>query len=328
MKKAVPLISVIVPVYKVEKYLDDCVQSILRQTYDNLEIILVDDGSPDQCPRMCDNYAAEDVRVIVIHKQNGGLSSARNAGMAVATGEYIAFIDSDDWIAENMCERLISAFSAAENIGIVSDMFHRVLANGEYEVLRHDWVITKPRLLNAEELSYSLANESISHTVWNKLFKKSCIGDLKFWEGCINEDWPFMFELSLRMQADGYTFYEIPDCLNYYREREGNITGNGLKLSQAIAENYWECINKYPQVGERIIFSLRKRFVFSIVHHAFYKGVNKEQDNMIKKNFNRLSFAEYMEVASARQKLAYMALKYIPFLWKFEIIRKYCNYII
>ena len=90
------LISVIVPVYKVEAYLDACVQSILDQSYPDLEIILVDDGSPDHCPQMCEAWAAQDARIRVIHKTNGGLSSARNAGLELCTGEYIAFVDSDD----------------------------------------------------------------------------------------------------------------------------------------------------------------------------------------------------------------------------------------
>ena len=103
-----PMISVIVPIYNVEKYLARCVDSIVNQTYKNLEIILVDDGSPDRCPQMCDDYAEKDSRIKVIHKKNGGLSDARNAGMAVATGEYISFIDSDDWIETSMFELLLN----------------------------------------------------------------------------------------------------------------------------------------------------------------------------------------------------------------------------
>jgi len=100
------LISVIVPVYKVEKYLCKCIDSIINQTYENLEIILVDDGSPDDCPRICDEYAKKDKRIKVIHKENGGVSSARNRGIEVATGDYIAFVDSDDWIESDMYECL------------------------------------------------------------------------------------------------------------------------------------------------------------------------------------------------------------------------------
>ena len=97
-----PKISVIVPVYKVEKFLDRCVESIVGQTYENLEIILVDDGSPDNCPSMCDKWAEKDSRIKVIHKENGGVSSARNAALYAATGDFIGFVDSDDWIEPDM----------------------------------------------------------------------------------------------------------------------------------------------------------------------------------------------------------------------------------
>lgn len=102
------LISIIVPVYKVEKYLDKCVESIVEQTYKNLEIILVDDGSPDNCSAMCDEWAQKDSRIKVIHKENGGLSSARNAGLDACTGDYIGFVDSDDWIEPDMYEYLLN----------------------------------------------------------------------------------------------------------------------------------------------------------------------------------------------------------------------------
>ena len=100
-------VSVIVPIYKVEPYLRRAVDSILHQTYHNLEIILVDDGSPDQCGKICDDYAKEDNRISVIHKENGGLSDARNAGLDAAGGEYIVFVDSDDFIAEDYIETLM-----------------------------------------------------------------------------------------------------------------------------------------------------------------------------------------------------------------------------
>ena len=105
------LISVVVPIYNVEKYLQKCIDSILAQTYRHLEIILVDDGSPDNCGAICDNYAQEDGRVLVIHKKNGGLSSARNAGLEIAKGELIVFIDSDDWIDANYIEKLYDDIS-------------------------------------------------------------------------------------------------------------------------------------------------------------------------------------------------------------------------
>ena len=104
----IPSISIIIPIYKVEKYLKRCVDSVLAQTFTDLEIILVDDGSPDNCPQMCDMFAEKDSRIKVIHKENGGLASARNAGMRIATGKYISFVDSDDWLKLNMIENVVA----------------------------------------------------------------------------------------------------------------------------------------------------------------------------------------------------------------------------
>ena len=98
------LISIVIPVYKVELYLEKCIESIINQTYKNLEIIIVDDGSPDNCPQICDEYSKKDKRIKVIHKENGGLSDARNAGIDIATGKYIAFVDSDDYVSDDYVE--------------------------------------------------------------------------------------------------------------------------------------------------------------------------------------------------------------------------------
>lgn len=120
-----PLISVIVPVYNVEKYLDKCVDSIVNQTYKNLEIILVDDGSPDNCPKMCDNWAKKDKRIKVIHKENGGVSSARNVGIDNAKGEYIGFVDSDDWTEKKYIQKLYEVL-IQENADIALCGYNRV----------------------------------------------------------------------------------------------------------------------------------------------------------------------------------------------------------
>ena len=101
------LISVIVPIYRVEPYLDRCIRSLVDQTYYNLEIILIDDGSPDKCPEICDEWEKKDHRIKVIHKENGGLSDARNAGMQIMTGDYVSYIDSDDWVSGNMYEKML-----------------------------------------------------------------------------------------------------------------------------------------------------------------------------------------------------------------------------
>ena len=125
-------ISIIVPVYKVEKELDRCVQSLLKQTYKNLEIILVDDGSPDRCPLLCDEYAQKDNRVRVIHKKNGGLSDARNVGLKSATGEYVLYIDSDDYIDLDSCERFMKAIEQQDvDIVVGSAVMEKLDGNSE-----------------------------------------------------------------------------------------------------------------------------------------------------------------------------------------------------
>lgn len=124
------LISIIIPVFNVEKYLNRCVESIVKQTYKNLEIILVDDGSPDNSPKLCDEWARKDSRIKVIHKENGGVSSARNVGIQNALGDYIAFVDSDDWIDEAMCEKVVE-HAIKTNADMVFFKFRRVYENGK-----------------------------------------------------------------------------------------------------------------------------------------------------------------------------------------------------
>lgn len=181
------LISIIVPVYKVEQYLDRCVQSLINQTKKDIEIILVDDGSPDNCPEMCDHYAQIDKRIHVVHKENGGLSDARNAGLSVSCGEYVLFIDSDDWIEEDTCERFESFASSQADIYIgalkntdgtryspISDAKVGEIYRGEeYYVRFHNSIIScavasmyKRSFLESNHLSfiYGKHNEDIEFT--------------------------------------------------------------------------------------------------------------------------------------------------------------------
>ena len=120
------LVSVIVPIYKVEDYLDECVKSIVGQTYKNIEIILVDDGSPDHCPQKCDEWAKKDLRISVVHKQNGGLSSARNAGIYNANGKYIMFVDADDTIKSNTVENMVNIITQEQSDAVIPMSYYKV----------------------------------------------------------------------------------------------------------------------------------------------------------------------------------------------------------
>ena len=155
-----PVFSIIVPVYKTEKYLDKCVTSILSQNYTDFELILVDDGSPDNCPRLCDSYAARDGRVKVIHKENGGVSSARNFGINAATGDYIWFVDSDDYIEPFSLQQLSQAINNLESdLYVFNDKGKREVFNGRFEDLLEKYYFT-----------YVLGFEP-----WNKLYSGDVI---------------------------------------------------------------------------------------------------------------------------------------------------------
>ena len=179
------LISVIIPVYKVEKYLDKCVQSVVDQTYRNLEIILVDDGSPDRCGEMCDAWAQKDSRIRVIHKTNGGLSDARNAGLDIATGAYIGFVDSDDYIHYEMYQRLYQEMIDRDADIVICD-FSRVNESDGSILSSYDDLYKG--LVNKTEAMRCLCHSGKYMAVWNKLFRRHLFAQLRFPYGKIGED--------------------------------------------------------------------------------------------------------------------------------------------
>ena len=166
-----PLISVIVPVYNVEQYLDRCVNSLVGQTYQNLEIILVDDGSPDGCSVICDNWARKDSRVIVIHKNNGGLSSARNSALDVCSGDVIAFVDSDDWVEPDMFEKMLESMQE-HDADIVQCSVLKTYENGQ-SVLIDKGLPT--RVFSGETALHDFLyhRNRMTSAVWNKIYKAS-----------------------------------------------------------------------------------------------------------------------------------------------------------
>lgn len=211
------LISVIVPVYKVEPYLDKCVQSIVDQTFQNLEIILVDDGSPDNCPAMCDAWAAKDDRIKVIHKENGGLSDARNAGLAVATGDYIAFVDSDDWIDIHYLYHLYRAIQET-GAGIAACDIRTV---GESDAPVPAAPMEAPiRVCTPEEaIGDILRGEGFRAVAWNKLYRRDYLAGERYPEGKHHEDEFFTYRILAK--AETLAYVDLP--LYCYLQRSGSI---------------------------------------------------------------------------------------------------------
>ena len=216
------MISVIIPVYKVEQYLDACVASVIHQTYTDLEIILVDDGSPDGCPALCDRWAETDSRIKVVHKKNGGLSSARNAGLAVAQGEYIGFVDSDDYVDTGMYEDLMRVMLQDEKTMVVSSPIIRNTDGvftpykvGSYEYKDGD-SMTYP------EYMQRFLGGKMDATVWNKLYKRKFIQTL-FREGRNNEDYLFMYYNAKQVYDTRYLLAVSATPHYYYRSNPQSI---------------------------------------------------------------------------------------------------------
>lgn len=216
------MISIIIPIYKVEQYLDECVTSIINQTYKDLEIILVDDGSPDNCPQMCDKWAKKDARIKVVHKKNGGLSSARNAGLKVATGEYIGFVDSDDYVDETMYEDLIQVMMQNEKTMVVSSPIIRNTDGvftpykvGTYEYKDGD-------TMSFSEYMKLFLGMNMDATVWNKLYKREFIQTM-FREGRNNEDYLFMYNNVKNLYDSDKLLAVSAHAHYYYRDNAQSI---------------------------------------------------------------------------------------------------------
>lgn len=257
------LISIIVPVYKVEEYLDKCIESIVNQTYTNLEIILVDDGSPDNCPKMCDKWAEKDNRIKVIHKENGGLSDARNAGLSVATGDFIAFVDSDDYIESDMYEKLLSVIiNTSSDISVCNLRYVYVNESTALCNKINTELITE---YTTEEAMSALIDDKIRQVVWNKLYRTEIIKDVNFDVGKYHEDefWSYKAIGSANKIATiDYTGYN-------YLQRSGSIMGNSYSLKRLDAVEAkclrQEYLKKYfPTLFQKGLISL----LFTCIYHG------------------------------------------------------------
>lgn len=255
------LVSIIIPVYNVEEFLEECVDSALAQTYKNIEIFLVDDGSTDNSGNICDAYSKKDTRVRVIHKQNGGLSSARNAAMDIMKGKYVYFLDSDDYISDDMISRyveLMSQYDADIVMGTLYEFWGEV--SNEIDHLK---IELKPEIYNTEEaLKNMLMDRKLYHAAAGPLYKSELFVDIRFPVGKLYEDFATSYYVVCKAKRVVY----IDDKRYFYRMREGSIMNSKvtdkdmvmLDIADRIA---WDMAGIYPSLEGAAI---RKKIVTNI----------------------------------------------------------------
>lgn len=211
-------ISVIVPIYKVEKYIERCINSILHQTYGNLEVILVDDGSPDKCPEICDRFKEQDSRVKVIHKKNGGLSDARNAGIDLATGDYIAFVDGDDYISPEMYELMLTA--CKKNDAQMA-MCGRHLVYEDGNLIDDRFILSdEVCFTGGDTVKHLLTYDGCDSAAWDKLYLKILFEDIRYPVGVMSED----YQVTARLMHKCSKIVHVGKALYYYVQRPESIT--------------------------------------------------------------------------------------------------------
>lgn len=278
------LISVIIPVYKVEDYLDKCVESVVNQTYKNLEIILVDDGSPDACPEMCEEWAKKDSRIRVVHKENGGLSDARNAGLDIMTGDYVTFVDSDDYLELDACECLLNIMKEDNSdIGIGNITF--VYEDGKKFTLKEK--VDRFKLEGEEvfkEIFYSNAHKITTilyTTAWCKLYKASLFSDIRYPKGKLHEDEATTYKAVLKCNAISYTSKPVYN----YLQRTGSIV-HGKKHEKGFDHCLEIFEEKYNTLKEKLPkynnLTMYKNLVFGLLHNKTTKERHKKAKKLYK----------------------------------------------
>ena len=244
-----PLITIIVPIYKVENYLERCIKSILAQTYNNIEIILVDDGSPDRCPQICDQFQKVDSRIRVIHKKNGGLSDARNAGFEVSSGDLICFVDSDDYISVAYIENLYKIITLG-NCDIAVCDFESV-DTFKMEHGKNEDFLTKVTYCTGIEMMSHMYDDMFLQTVvaWNKMYKREILEGTCYPVGLIHEDEATTCKYLYKAKRVGYT----PEKLYYYYVRPNSIMTSEVSAKKLDA--------KIMALQNRICFLTEKNLV-------------------------------------------------------------------
>ncbi|WP_019242603.1 MULTISPECIES: glycosyltransferase family 2 protein [Bacillus] len=282
------LISVIVPIYNVEKYLKRCVDSILNQTYGNIEVILVDDGSIDQSSKICDEYAELDQRIRVIHQKNQGLSAARNCGIDFAKGNFIAFVDSDDSIHEQMYEilhRNIKKYNADISICNYNRGYKNFNNENNINKMKESIIVCN-KIESMMNMNNSLGEITI--VAWNKLYRKGLFENIRFKVGKIHEDEFIIHRLLEKVTSVVYT--SLP--LYNYMQRDSSITRKKFNIKRLdVFEALEDRMDFFLEKGYKdLYFNAIESYLNTLITYYYYakKDLNNELHILLRKQFNSL----------------------------------------
>lgn len=310
-----PLISIIVPVYKVEEYLGPCVDSILAQSYKNIEVILVDDGSPDRCGELCDGYAKGDSRVVVIHKKNGGLSDARNAGMAVAKGDWLMFVDSDDLLPSNAVDTLLEIAQSAEAELVIGG--HRRFSDvpedaGECGA----WTVMTP-----EEAMKDMFRNGCA--AWARIYRREIHEGILYPVGEINEDEAIVLRILDRCSRIAKT----DTVVYHYRCRPESITTTSFHKKKLVwakhcGDNLAYILDKHPELTTLAAKRYRDSLMWLLSEMAMSEEDYSQESRAMrqalkkqKKMFGQISFDHRQDI------LRFWILVHMPF-WVYRLLLK------
>ncbi|MCK1993412.1 glycosyltransferase [Peribacillus muralis] len=292
-----PKVNVIVPIFKVEKYINRCIDSIVNQTFTNLDIILVDDGSPDNCGKIADDYKKKDARIQVIHKKNGGLSDARNHGMRIATGELTIFVDSDDWLELTMIEELVRT-SLTFKADIVQAAFYYA---HEDHLIFDNRFFTKdapPLKLDNQALMAELViNERVKNFAWGKLYRTSLIKDILFKKGVLFED--VFWAHHVMQRVNSYVIVHKPLC--YYFQRTDSIvasyTTRNLDIIQGLKERHMFIEENYKNLANHSYQTLLKNIL--IHYNLLLANRSKDRGGLLRQDLQNYLKTHYREMNEA-----------------------------
>lgn len=260
------LVSVVVPIYMVEDYLHDCINSIQKQTYKNIEIILVDDGSKDNSGAICDEYEKQDSRINVIHKCNGGLSSARNAGLKIAKGDFITFIDSDDIINENYIYDAMNIFENEPDVDVVQCKNKTFSQSVDIKINESDGTTV---ILNNQSANESLSkfNDIVTNLAWDKVYKIELFDDITYPEGKIHEDEYTTYKIIYKVNK-----MAVINKINYYyRQRANSIKSSKFNIKRIEAlEAYEQRMLFYKQNDEEILYDNTVNVYFNLLIYYYF----------------------------------------------------------